>query len=304
MTEFKAKDMTTHYTVFEPSNLNFTEVEDNDRSKGQRIAYPRYNHPSLGEGLPVFIQFPWSTLFSYGVPRVGDYYKTDQERSFLKYPLDLEDTEQKVLIEKMKELDSILSSNKMKKKLFGKKGTKMCYQPIYRVAYQDEEDDKQRPPYFKLKIDTTWPDYKVRTLVYDSVLDDTGKKRKRTLLEVSSIDDFANEVRYMSKIRPIIRPVKLWAQPMNKKDPQYGVTFKIIKIEREASNNNGSVYSTYMSNDAFLDSDEEDEEIPTFETNDVESSDESESDSDSEDDTEEVEATPKKKKRGRKTANS
>ena len=59
-----------------------------------------------------------------------------------------------------------------------------------------------------------------------------------------------------------------------------------------------------MSNDAFLDSDEEDEEIPTFETNDVESSDESESDSDSEDDTEEVEATPKKKKRGRKTANS
>ena len=87
MSQSKAKDMTTNYKDFITVNLGFTEVQDNERSKGQRIAYPRYKNHAGVDNLPVFLQLPWSKLFTYGVPREGEYYQTDQDRSHLKYPI-------------------------------------------------------------------------------------------------------------------------------------------------------------------------------------------------------------------------
>merc|ERR1711991_1016499 len=63
------------------------------------------------------------------------------------------------------------------------------------------------------------------------------------------------------KFRPIFRPVKMWAHQQKMKDPQYGIVFKLIKIEVEPSKNNNSLYQNYLSGDVFLD-DEEEESTP------------------------------------------
>ena len=80
-----AKQMTISFTSFDISKLYFTTLEENDRSKGQKIAYPRYEH---NNEYPLLIQFPWFQLSSYGIPRLGEYYKDDSQRLFIKIPLD------------------------------------------------------------------------------------------------------------------------------------------------------------------------------------------------------------------------
>jgi hypothetical protein len=81
-------NQTTNYTKVNVSELSFTNIEENQRTKGQKIAYPRYNDPQLGEDTPLYIQFPWIHLSQYGIPRLGEYYTDDSQRSFIKLPLD------------------------------------------------------------------------------------------------------------------------------------------------------------------------------------------------------------------------
>ena len=52
----QSKDLTLVYTDVEASRLSFTKLEENDRSKGQKIAYPRYDHPRLGADKDLIIQ--------------------------------------------------------------------------------------------------------------------------------------------------------------------------------------------------------------------------------------------------------
>ena len=80
-----AKQLTVSYVDLESKRLTFTDLEENDRSKGQLIAYPRYDHPTLGEGQSLMLQLPWSEVFTYGVPREGEYYKNDYLGIFLYY---------------------------------------------------------------------------------------------------------------------------------------------------------------------------------------------------------------------------
>ena len=87
-------------------------------------------------------------------------------------------------------------------------------------------------------------------------------KRVREEKKVESVDDFASIVCFRSKIRPIITLNKAWCEKkakMGKDYLEYGLTFKLVKVEVEPPANNNSSLSTYMNNDAFIDSDEEDE---------------------------------------------
>jgi len=88
MASKSAKEMTTTFTEVQISQLNFTDFEENTRSKGQKISYPRYTSPETGSEMPLFIQFPWTDMKSYGVPKIGEYYSDDVQRSFVKVPLD------------------------------------------------------------------------------------------------------------------------------------------------------------------------------------------------------------------------
>lgn len=260
MSKNTAKSLTTKYDKFEADRLSFTPLEDNERSKGQKIAYPRYNHPTHGENQPLFIQGPWMTMFNYGVPTLGEYYKEDKDRAFVKCPLDFEDPEVVKMVDELKKVDEQYGSSEFMNESFGKYAKKYTYQTIIRQPLADEDEEVTRPAYMKLKLDLTWPDCNVKTVVVKSELLDSGK-RAREELEVETVSDFANNVNYMCKFRPIFRPVKMWAHQQKMKDPQFGIVFKLIKIEVEPSKNNNSLYQNYLSGDVFLD-DEEEEAAP------------------------------------------
>jgi hypothetical protein len=265
-------DMTTKFTDVDVSRLNFTEFEENQRSKGQKISYPRYTHPENGSEMPLFIQFPWIDLKSYGVPKIGEYYSDDSQRSFVKIPLDQSIPEIKQLSDMLRQIDEKLGSDEFKEKMFGAKASKYEYQPIFRLPQEEEEDTKKdaikkdygpKHPYMKLKIDTSYPDNQVKTIIFNSVLKD-GKRIRTKVDGVKSIDDFASHVCWMSRVHPVVRPVKLWAQAPNKKDPTYGLTFKIAKTEVEPPNKTNSNVKQFLESDAFLDSDEESDTIETI----------------------------------------
>ena len=259
-------DLTIKFSNFDAAHvarLNFTDFEENQRSKGQKISYPRYSSES-GAEIPLFIQFPWITLETYGVPKLGEYYPDDSKRAFVKLPLDESVEETKQLIDLVKMIDEKLSSDEFKQKMFGAKASKYNYEPIFRLPQEEDETKKVekkyntvKHPYMKLKIDTTFPDNQVKTIVFNSVLKD-GRRTRSKIDDIRTVTDFANYVCWMSSIRPIVRPVKLWAQPATKKDPTYGLTFKIAKTEvtPPVKSNNSNV-KRYMESDNFLDSDEE-----------------------------------------------
>jgi len=276
-----ANELLINYDKFQTSKLTFTKLEENSRSKGQSIAYPRYDSNGSGGDGPLYIQTPWIKLNFYGVPQQGEYYPSDLERSHIRLPLDMSNLPVKEFADKIIEIDNKLSTPEMMETLFGKKAKKYKYQPIYREGQDpntnnsdDEEEvntkkksNEPRPPYMKIKLDLSWPDNMIKTKVFESVLDPVTKKRTRTLMEnIQSVDDFAKHVRYLSSIRLVIRAVKLWAHPTTKKDPQYGIVFKVTKVEVEPSPRTAnSISKEIYESDKFIDSDNEDEVLPKIE---------------------------------------
>lgn len=294
MSNNKAKDLTVNYVDVDVARISSTELQENERSKGQRIAYPRYHHPVLGENQALMMQFPWIRLETYGVPRAGEYFKSDADRSFVKVPLNSSIPEVAALIEKVKELDAYFASEDFASKLLGKKWNKYTYQPIYRETNVQQGDDSEEEgtakkdvevklPYLKLKIDTEYGSNAIKTQVFRSETVD-GKRVRTEVTDLACLDDFTKLVSYQSNFRPITRLVKFWAQPLTKKDPIWGATLKIAKAEVEPSAKGNGLYKQYMNADAFLDSDEEGEvkvaaspsKTPAKKTVEVESEDDSE----------------------------
>lgn len=272
-----ANEVTVDYSKFDVNHLTFTKVEENNRSKGQLIAYPRYDPTDTGREGALFLQSPWLKLFTYGVPRLGEYYKTDADRSHLRVPFDMSIPEVAAFVAKMREIDEKFGSPEMMEIMLGKKAKKYKYQTVFREGQDqttndsdDEDDEKEtkvkdsppRPPYMKIKLDMTWPDNDVKTQVFSSVLDQTSNKRIRTKIDnIKTIDDFANAVRYLSNVRLMFRPVKFWAHQLTKKDPQCGIVFKLLKVEVEPNKTSNSMYKQIYENDNFID-DDEDEPLP------------------------------------------
>jgi len=265
------KDFTVKYTDVEVSRISSTELQENERSKGQKIAYPKYNHPKFGIDQPLIFQFPWVRLETYGVPRAGEYFKNDSDRTFVKMPLNNSIPEIEELIRICKEIDGHFSSEEFASKLLGKKWNKYTYQPIIResISYDNDDDDDENSkkklakqstlpkyPYLKLKIDTDYTSGEIKTKLFRSEIVD-NKRNRIEIQDIKTIDEFARFVCFQSNFRPIVRLVKFWAQPLTKKDPAWGATFKIIKGEVEIPIKGNSMYKDYMNSDAFLDSDEE-----------------------------------------------
>jgi len=250
------KTLTTKFTEFEANRLTFTDLEENDRSKGQLIAYPRYDHPTLGEGSVLFLQGPWMEIFTYGIPSLGEYYSDDSQRAFIKIPIDMNNPEVELMVKEFKKVDKELGSDEFMQRSFGKKSSKYKYQPIIRES-QEDDDGNVKPAYMKLKLDTSWPDGNVKTELYKSELIDN--KRVREIVSATNVTEVAKYLSYMTKYKPIFRPVKMWAQNQKMPKPEYGVVFKLLKVEFEPNKSGNNSYSDYMTGDAFIDDEDEDE---------------------------------------------
>jgi hypothetical protein len=287
--------ITVNYSEFNPANLSFTKLEENERSNGQLIGYPRFSHS--GKDSTLELQLPWIKLTTYGVPTLNEktknYYKTDTDRAHIRLPLNTENSEISVMVEKIKAIDTMMADPENAKKLLGKNYKKYKYSPIFREAIvtqlddgsDSDEDSKKKevkpvsnkPAYIKLKLDLSWPDNNVKTKIFSSELNVESNKRSRTKIDVTTIDEVASVIRYLAKIRCVIKFVKAWAHPITKKDPEYGIGLKVIRVEVDKVEGS-SVYKSMYESENFIDSDTE-EELPQVKQAQVaEESDESDED--------------------------
>jgi hypothetical protein len=267
-------------------------------------------------------------LFTYGIPRQGPNFETDDKRAHIRIPFDEENEDHLKLMTFLQQVDEYLGSDEFKQQNFGKKANKYKYSPIVRIPEEEEDDDGnvvKKAPFFKVKIKLSWPDKVVETNVYSvEEYEEDGKKKWKTkeTLECKTIDDIASHVKYLSSIRPIIRPFKVWALNAKVPEPKYGLMFKVEKVQVQETGTGNKSYKDYYQaeNDAFL-SDSEDEKLESkvelnlgktvseskqesvSEDKDVKlkkkappsDSSDSDSDSDSDSESEEEEVKPKKK---------
>jgi hypothetical protein len=259
-----SNELTTMYTDVDIDRLSFTELKEGKNSKGQKTAYPVYNHPSAGEGSPLCIQFPWISMSTYGIPKIGEYVKSDSDRLYIKCPLDLSCPEIDELYNSLIiKLDNYLSSDSVKNIFFLKKASKYEYNSIFKTPKLNDDDDDDaklkksttpKPPFLKLKFDVTYPENDMKTKVFKTV---EGNSKREKLNDIITISDMEKIICWKCRFRPIVRLSKVWAQTVGtgKYGPGYGATLTIIKIEVEPPANTGLglKYKQYQEEDTFLD---------------------------------------------------
>ena len=226
----------TMYNEVDSTKFSFTDLKENKYAKGQKNAFvEKYHHLSKGDinGSNFYIQFPWLNLSTYGIPKIGDFIKSDSERLYIKCPLDLSNPETNNLYENfIVKLDNLLSSDEFKNKLFGKKASKYEYNPIFKTPkIVDEEDDnvekKNNPkqPFIKLKFKTTL-EHNIKETIFRDI-------NKDIIKDINTISEVEKYICWKCEFRPMIRLSKIWAQTVGtgKNGPGYGATFIIEQIQ-------------------------------------------------------------------------
>lgn len=268
-----------HCDKFEKSRLSYTELDtENERIKSQFISYPRYTDEKYGENSFVF-QTDWMKITQYGLPSLGEYYKTDSERNFLKVPLDPNQDGCNSLENMLTQVDEYTEENK--KNILGKFAKLYTYQPIVRepaslddlITDDDEDEDKKKPKdnkvrfkYCKMKLDTTYPDGEIKTNLYvrDSETD------KPTYTPVSNATQLSEYVNWGSEVRMIVMVNKLWAAKNKDKSGtrSYGTAMKILQLEVKPRQSTGSIRNQF-SRYAFDDDNEDDSDESNDSTEDA-----------------------------------
>lgn len=232
---------TVYYKDLNPSDLEFTIPEENKWSKSQHIGYVRFKSGQL------LLKSDFSELSSGGVPREDEYHPTDDKRRFMKIP---ENEETKPFFDKLKEIDVILGSDETKKRFFGKKSSKYSYVPIVRSPMQDDDDEVVKPNYIKCVFCTKYPEGTITTNVFKCDSIESGSKKEK--LDIKTPDEAMKGIPYKSTNRYIISPVKTWVQLPKIKDPQYGLTFKIIQVETIHNSSSGGGFGKYLKSGEFI----------------------------------------------------
>ena len=336
----KAEHNIVPYNKVDLSRVSFTELEDNDRIPSQKIAYVRYNDPKYGEN-QFDIQTPEILLDNYGIPDAdGPYYQTTKQRAFFKVPLDVNPnvtTETEVEREKrsaklqtfkkmLQDFDTWMTDKDNQAKIFGsaKNAKKYSYQPFVRqprvVQDSDSESDDEeaketvaRPDYTKAKIPLDYNTEKVIVDVFQKNQKGTEAYEtdgSHTDVEVTTLDDLKQHVRYMRKGRYVFHVSKLWAskQPASGQSLRmYGLTLKLRRVEVQPRSRS-EVTETVKNENPFIESDDEDDVDQRTVKHFVEAeadgdeSEEEESEEESEEEESEEEQVVQAKPKGRKRA--
>lgn len=294
-----------YFKDLNPNDLEFTVPEENKWSKSQNIGYIRYKNGQL------LLKSDFNELSSGGVPREDEYHPSDDKRRFIKIG---ENDQNKEFFDKLREIDEILGSDDTKKRFFDKKASKYSYIPIVRSPIQDEDDEVKKPCYIKCMLCTKYPEGTITTNVFKCESTEDGANKEK--LSVNTPDEAMKAVPYKSINRYIISPVKTWAQLPKMKDPQYGLTFKVIQVETIHTASGGGGLKKYLDGGAYIgddnstvntSNDDGGEETvfqkPTEDNDDNDESEDDDSESESESESEDEEKPPPKptkKKAGKK----
>jgi hypothetical protein len=262
----------TKIANFDAKKVSFTKPEKNEKySKSQKMGFSRYD-----EGGNVVFQTQNSKLCQYGITPLGEYCATDADRDSLKTPYNLDNVNDKLLHDKLTEVD-LMVKNKYAHEWFGAKYDNYRYYPIVRDPYlidlDEIEDDAEREKaekknseklkYTKIKLDIDFNTKKIKTLIYRKLSkeeqEETGKKREQ--VPVETMTDVANIITFNSEIKMIVSMSKVWVSTSKNKDTgkyDYGVGLKLLQIEVTPSSSGSSIKNSFGT-DAFL-SEESDED--------------------------------------------
>ena len=253
---FNKVNTTVKINDFEPTNMTFTVLKDTEDGKNNSIGWANYKQKNGNDKTSkLALQLDWKYFHTYGVPKVGEFYPTDQKRAHLKYPV----TEHEITYTKFDTLDNYMKSDKMLQTLFpGKKIEKYEYVPCLK---KPEDDSETRPPYIKIRLHTTWPDITIKSEVFLTKTETVNDIKKimgtPEKMEVTTLDDFTTYVKYKSTVRPIIEVSKIWADTKPKSGGtklKYGIVWRLVKI---LVDDNGLCDNMDTTNADFIDDDDD-----------------------------------------------
>lgn len=246
---------------FDVNNFSFTEIGENERSKAQLISYPRYNDSQF-----VF-QTPEFQITQYGLPDLGEFCKTDNDRNYIKAPLDPDQQGCREIEEMLSKIDKYVQKNQ--NTILGRyvsSKSKYSFTTCVKEPQEPEEledasdNKKERKPkhkYWRAKFDLSYPEQKILTKVYVRRTNENGQVT-REQVPVTNATEMSEYLKWGSRIRMIVMMNKLWAEK-TKKDPRsefknYGLTFKIMQLEIEPREKAGSMKDAF-GQFAFVDDD-------------------------------------------------
>lgn len=242
-------------------NLSFTELDPkNERSKAQMISFGRYKYPN-GKDTSLVIQSDPIKLTQYGIPKANeDYYKTDDERGFIKIPFDPSQESCKQLEKFFTGLDNYMETEK--DTVLGKFARLYTYSKSVKEPSSGDELEQvsgangeaakkaERFKYCKIKFDMSYPDKNILTSIFVKNPDGTCKR-----VAVNSVAEVNEYINWGSTIRFIAVLNKLWAAK-NKDDSgirKFGVSFKFLQIEVTPNEKGGASIRDDFTRYAFAD---------------------------------------------------
>ena len=196
------------------TTLNYTNVNP------EKITFEKFKELTLikYESKPLLIQTPWLNINAFGMPRRDEYHTTEEQLKNIHLPID-----SKEFKELIQAIDNIMCKEEFKKEHLGDKHEKYTYHTMLL-------EKENKPASIKFKFSTTRDDKQdILTLLYKT--SENENKMQRTLIDKPTVDDFMKHIPYRSDVRCIFQIVRLWFQPSTLKNPTYGLTLELIKIE-------------------------------------------------------------------------
>ena len=272
---YKKSELLINFSDVDVSKFNFTKAElpKNINTNGQLIGFIDY------AGDTALIQTPWITMNSHGIPPlsvknketgiVTTYFENDSKREFINIPIDISNKQVNsdvITFHKfISDLDTRMVDTEVVEKILGKKFCKKYkYSPILKGTTEEQSDVNEdsdenektsskdvKPQHIKIKIDVDYNSKNIKTRIFDSIEDSNGIRTRTEIKDIANITELSSIIKYKSRVRLVLRPAKTWAQPSTKKDPEYGFTFKLFKMEVEppggsSANNDNNETSDFI----------------------------------------------------------
>jgi hypothetical protein len=240
------------YDQLSADKLAFTKPEENDRCRGQFVGYPIYDEEQSSFAFVT----PWLNYFHGGTPKESEFY-TGTGRHFWRLPFpetlehfgkeenmsDEQKAHYKKLINESTKMREILQSidekfdtDEMRNEMYGSKGSKYSYSPIVKELDDDDATKKGYKYYMRLKLGVEYQGEKMVTTV-SKYTSGTEFKPKRSAEDKAAgsvayddIDQFIENVPFRSMYRAMIEVNKTWAHPPKNKNPEYGITLKLVDL--------------------------------------------------------------------------
>ena len=259
----RQNEQTMKISQIDSQLFSLEPYQESDAKASQKLGFIRYDNKI------VYFQTPELVLRTYGIPKFNEqYHKKDEDRGYVKIPLDDTHAGGKAMLEKFRELDQFFRGKQ--EQLFGKKASEYEYKELVKEPQQEDESDQEEEkkdtkskypplpklPFLKAKIDFDYNSKAMKTKL--SLVDDQGQVSEPV---VQHIDDIAQHLRLNSEYRLVLAFSKHWSQKKAISGKKlWGITLKVRRVRVKSR----PVLQKTGPQDDFIDSDSEESDLRQF----------------------------------------